>query len=254
MFTWCPRHCSLSLSLCLSLLSLSLSLSLSLFLSLSLSLSLKSLSLSLSLYLSFSLSIFLKVAVIFVSASLDGRYPRSFTKCAKMCNHQDTQLCAISEFVTSPLNIWINYYCCFVGNRTTIVEKCQIFPAYISFKPTAPKTSFKFSLFSLRKLHCMTLLKMVTINAAKFYSKQAHQLISRITWVYLSVMWKLEKYCWPLGIHFNFQLLEFTAIPAFVFEGDFTAAVSRGPAPGRSCSWRGPAFDRSYSCTVRMYS
>ena len=28
-----------------------------------------------------------------------------------------------------------------------------------------------------------------------------------------------------------------------------SAAVSRGPAPGRSRGWRGPAFDQSYSCT-----
>ena len=41
----------------------------------------------------------------------------------------------------------------------------------------------------------------------------------------------------------------FTAIPAFSFEGHFTAAVSRGSAPGRSRGWCGPEFDRSYSCT-----
>ena len=38
-----------------------------------------------------------------------------------------------------------------------------------------------------------------------------------------------------------------TAIPAFGFEGHISAAVSRGPAPGRSRGWRGPAFDRSHS-------
>ena len=43
-----------------------------------------------------------------------------------------------------------------------------------------------------------------------------------------------------------------TAIPALGFEGHFTAAVSRGPAPGRSHGWRGPAFDRSYACTPEL--
>ena len=38
-----------------------------------------------------------------------------------------------------------------------------------------------------------------------------------------------------------------TAIPAFGFEGHILAAVSRGPAPGRSRGWPGPAFDRSHS-------
>ena len=37
-----------------------------------------------------------------------------------------------------------------------------------------------------------------------------------------------------------------TAIPAFGFEGHISAAVPRGPAPGRSRGRRGPAFDRSY--------
>ena len=46
----------------------------------------------------------------------------------------------------------------------------------------------------------------------------------------------------------------FTAIPAFGFKGHFTAAVSRGPAPGRSRGWRGPAFDWSYSCARLLQS
>ena len=40
--------------------------------------------------------------------------------------------------------------------------------------------------------------------------------------------------------------IDATAISAFSFEGHISAAVSRGPAPGRSRGWRGPAFDRSY--------
>ena len=50
--------------------------------------------------------------------------------------------------------------------------------------------------------------------------------------------------------------INFTAIPVFGFEGHFTAAVSRGPAPRWSRGWHGPAFDRSYSCTrvLQRYS
>ena len=46
--------------------------------------------------------------------------------------------------------------------------------------------------------------------------------------------------------NFSFEIFNDTAIPAFGFEGHISAAVSRGPAPGRSRGWRGPAFDRSY--------
>ena len=50
-------------------------------------------------------------------------------------------------------------------------------------------------------------------------------------------------HCLSLSLSLHIQN---TAIPAFGFEGHISAAVSRGPAPGRSRGWRGPAFDRSY--------
>ena len=56
------------------------------------------------------------------------------------------------------------------------------------------------------------------------------------------------------SIIFVCELGLLTAIPAFGFEGHFTAAVSRGPVPGRSRGWRGPAFDRSYSYTRVLQS
>ena len=43
-------------------------------------------------------------------------------------------------------------------------------------------------------------------------------------------------------------------MPAFGFRGHFTAAVSRGPAPGQSRGWCGPAFHRSFSCTRVLQS
>ena len=57
-----------------------------------------------------------------------------------------------------------------------------------------------------------------------------------------------------LAINLNGRKQLVTAIPGFGFEGIFTAAVSRGPAPGRSRGWRGAAFDRSYSCTRVLQS
>ena len=46
----------------------------------------------------------------------------------------------------------------------------------------------------------------------------------------------------------------FTAIPAFGFEGHNLSRGLSGPAPGRSRGWRGPAFDRSNSCTRVLQS
>ena len=61
---------------------------------------------------------------------------------------------------------------------------------------------------------------------------------------------RVKTWCW----HDDGCDRHLTAIPTFRFEGHFTAVVSRGPAPGRSRGWRGPAFDRSYSCTRVLQS
>ena len=54
-------------------------------------------------------------------------------------------------------------------------------PTWSKFKFTEEKSYFNvcFACFSREKVHSIALLRMVKINPAKFYSKQAHQLISR---------------------------------------------------------------------------
>ena len=61
-------------------------------------------------------------------------------------------------------------------------EALAFSPTWSKFKSTEAKSCFNvcFNCFSGEKLHSTTLLRMVKINPAKFYLKQAHQLISRI--------------------------------------------------------------------------